>query len=152
MSHIGTKGRLWTPVATRRVAAMKLPAAILVLVAPALAAFAAFAAYDRPWSIVEGADASTVRKEFRPAITQIDGQSTRNTLESDALEPGKHQVKIRFETGRVNQSKDEEERVLDLELAPCTRYRIAAARTTGTQWEPKVYTEKIGECVKKFGG
>jgi hypothetical protein len=117
---------------------------------PAIAATAAIAAYDGPWAIVEGADASSVRKEFRPAITQIDGRSTRNTMESDALAPGKHQVKIRFETGRMNQSQEEAERVLDLELAPCTRYRIAAARTTGTQWEPKVYPEKIGECERKF--
>jgi len=111
---------------------------------------AAAGAYDRPWSIVEGADESTVRKEFRPAITQVDGKSTRSPRESDALEPGKHQVKIRFETGRVNQSPAEAERVLELELEACTRYRIAAQRTSGTKLKPKVYPEKIGECVRKF--
>lgn len=117
-------------------------------------AFAALCAtagtYDRPWAIVEGADPSSVRNEFRPAITQIDGRSTRDTRESDALEPGKHQVKIRFETGRVSQGSGEVERLLELQLEPCTRYRIAAHRTTGTQWEPKVYEEKIGECARKF--
>jgi len=123
----------------------------LALLFACVATAAAAAGYDQPWSIVEGADESTVRKEFRPAITQIDGQSTRSPRESDALPPGKHQVKIRFETGRVSQSPAEAERVLDLDLQACTRYRIAAARTTGTQWEPKVYTEKIGECAKKFG-
>jgi hypothetical protein len=125
---------------------------ILPALAFSLAAGTALAGpYDRPWSVVEGADPSTVRKEFRPAITQIDGRSTRDPRESDALEPGKHQVKIRFETGRVTQSPAEAERLLELELAPCTRYRIAAQRTTGTQWEPKVYSEKIGECARKFG-
>ena len=123
----------------------------LALLFTCAATAAAAAGYDRPWSIVEGADPSTVRQEFRPAITQVDGKSTRSTVESDALEPGKHQVKIRFETGRVNQSPAEAERTLDLELEPCMRYRIAAQRTSGTQWEPKVYTEKIGECAKKFG-
>ncbi|HZZ94624.1 MAG TPA: hypothetical protein VFE23_18820 [Usitatibacter sp.] len=123
--------------------------------AACLFAFAATAAaaagmYDQPWSIVEGADESTVRKEFRPAITQIDGKSTRNTVESDPLAPGKHQVKIRFQTGRVAQSPADEERLLELELEACTRYRIAAQRTTGTNWQPKVYTEKIGECAQKF--
>ena len=59
-------------------------------------------------------------------------------------------MKIRFQTGRVQQSKEEEERLLDLTLEPCTRYRIAAQRTTGTQWQPKVYPEKIGECARKF--
>jgi hypothetical protein len=61
-------------------------------------------------------------------------------------------VKIRFQTGRVAQSPAEEERLLDLDLEGCTRYRIAAQRTTGTQWQPKVYSEKIGECTRKFGG
>lgn len=116
-----------------------------------LAATAATAAgYERPWSVVEPADESQVRKEFRPAITQIDGKSTREPRDSNAVEPGRHQVKVRFETGRVTQSPEEMERLLDLDLAPCTRYRIAAQRTTGTQWEPKVYSEKIGECARKF--
>jgi len=122
----------------------------LALLCFTVAATAAAAQYDRPWSIVEGADESTVRKEFRPAITQIDGKSTRDPRDSNPVEPGKHQVKIRFETGRVTQSPEEMERMLDLELAPCMRYRIAAQRTTGTKWEPKVYTEKIGECTRKF--
>jgi hypothetical protein len=113
---------------------------------------AAAGTYDGPWAIVEGADASSVRNEFRPAITQIDGKSTRDTRESDALAPGPHQVKIRFQTGRVAQSPADEERLLDLDLEGCTRYRIAAQRTTGTQWQPKVYSEKIGECMRKFEG
>ena len=127
---------------------MRRPIAPLLF---ALAATAAAAAgYDRPWSVVEPADESQVRKEFRPAITQIDGKSTREPRDSNAVEPGRHTVKVRFETGRVTQSPEEMERLLDLDLAPCTRYRIAAQRTTGTQWEPKVYPEKIGECTKKF--
>ena len=36
-------------------------------------------------------------------------------------------------------------------MQPCTRYIIAAKRTEGTQWVPEIYSEKIGECVKKFG-
>jgi hypothetical protein len=122
------------------------------LLALAFVATAASAAgpYDGPWAIVEGADPSSVRNEFRPAITQIDGKSTRDTRESDALAPGRHQVKIRFQTGRVSQAPGEEERLLDLDLEGCTRYRIAAQRTTGTQWQPKVYSEKIGECMRKF--
>jgi hypothetical protein len=117
----------------------------------ALAATAAMAGlYDAPWAVVEGADPSSVRKEFTPAITQVDGKSTRTTRETDPLEPGKHQIKIRFQTGRVAQAPSEEERLLELELEACTRYRIAAQRTTGTQWEPKVYSEKIGECTQRF--
>jgi len=127
---------------------MRQPLTFLCLVLAATAAAAGD--YDRPWSVVEGADPSSVRKEFRPAITQIDGKSTRDPRDSNAVAPGRHTVKVRFETGRTTQSPAEMERLLDLELAPCTRYRIAAQRTTGTQWEPKVYSEKIGECARKF--
>jgi hypothetical protein len=121
---------------------------------PALLLFAStsvFAGiYDQPWSQVEPADQSSVRKEFPPAITQVDGQSTSNTRRPDAIAPGKHKITIRFETGRVGQSEAETTRVLDMELEACTRYRIAAQRTTGTQWEPKVYSEAISECARKF--
>ena len=122
-----------------------------ILCAIALAATGAAAGmYDKPWSIVEAAQASATREEKPPAITQIDGKSTRGTYRPDPVEPGKHTIRIRFETGRFQQSKDEEQRDLVMDLEPCTRYLIAAKRTQGTQWEPQIYSEKIGECVKKF--
>jgi hypothetical protein len=111
---------------------------------------AAAGMYDNPYALVEVADPSKVREEFSPAITQVDGKSTRNTRRSDPIEPGKHRVRIRFETAKVQQSKDEAQRDLDMNLEPCTRYRIAAKRTGGTSWEPVIYSEPIGECVKKF--
>ena len=106
--------------------------------------------YDAAWSTVEPADRSEVRKEFPPAITQVDGQSVRDTRRPDALTPGKHSITVRFETARVNQSEDEATRVVEMNLEPCTRYRIAAQRTQGTKWEPKVYPEPISECARKF--
>jgi len=117
----------------------------------ALAATAAAAGqYDKPWAIVETADESAVRKEFPVGITRIDGKSTRNARESDPIEPGKHVVTVRFTTARVTQSLAEEQRDLQMDLEACTRYRIAAQRTEGTKWEPKIYSEPIGECKKKF--
>ena len=116
----------------------------------ALAACAAVAAPSRPWSSVEPADRSETRQEFPPAITRIDGESTKNPLESQTLEPGPHRVTIRFETGRVQQSAAETTREIDLKAEPCMRYRIAARRTQGTQWEPKIHSEKIGECARQF--
>ena len=115
-----------------------------------LAALDALAAPNAPWSAVEPADRSETRQEFPPAITRIDGESTRNPLESHALAPGPHKVTIRFETARVQQSAAETTRELDLAVEPCMRYRIAARRTQGTSWEPKIYPEKIGECARKF--
>ena len=122
----------------------------LMPVCLAAASLAALAAYEGPWAIVEAADPSQVRQEFTPALTQVDGATPRSPLRSDPLAPGKHSVRIRFETARVAQGPGDEYRELDLDLQPCTRYRIAAQRTQGKQWEPKVYTEKIGECARKF--
>ena len=107
--------------------------------------------YDSPYALVEAGDANAARDEFAPAITRLDGSSTRDPRKSDPIPPGKHRVTIRFETARVTQSPAEATRELDLELAACTRYRIVARRTSGTNWEPHVYQEPIGECAKKFG-
>jgi hypothetical protein len=117
----------------------------------AMASVSAFAGmYDNPWALVQTADRSDVKKEFPVAITQVDGQSTRSTRETDPIAPGKHVIKVRFETGRVSQSPADEERNIQLDLEGCTLYRIAARRTQGTEWEPKVYSEPIGECARKF--
>lgn len=125
---------------------------LLVIAAATLSAASAIAAnqFKEPWAIVEQGDKSEVRKEFRPAITQIDGHSTRDPRRSDPIPPGKHVVTIRFETGRVAQAPSEVTREVELDLEACTRYRIVARRTEGTNWEPKVYSEPIGECKKKF--
>jgi len=116
-----------------------------------LFASAAYAGpYDQPYAIVEVADRSATREEFPPAITKIDGQSTRNTRRSDPIAPGKHKVTVRFETARVAQSPAETTREVEMDLEACTRYRIAARRVGSTEWEPKVYSEPLPECVKKF--
>jgi hypothetical protein len=122
-----------------------------------VAAFATLAAsgalagpYDQPYALVEAADRSPTREEFPPAITQIDGESTRNPRKSDPIAPGKRRVSVRFETARAVQSPAEATRELELDLAPCTRYRIAARRVGATNWEPRVYSEAIPECASKF--
>jgi hypothetical protein len=134
-------------MSTTRAALLLALAAASVSSAPS--AFAA-GTYDQPYAIVESADRSETRKEFPAAITKIDGNSTDSPRRPAAVEPGKHQVTIRYETGKVTQSPEEMTRTLDMDLEPCTRYRIAARRTTGTSWEPQVYHEKIGECTRKF--
>jgi hypothetical protein len=106
--------------------------------------------YSQPYALVEAGDANGARNEFRPAITQVDGKSTRNTRQADPIEPGKHRITIRFETARVQQSPSEVSRDVEMDLEGCTRYMIVARRTQGTAWEPKVYSEPIGECKRKF--
>jgi len=124
--------------------------AAVAFTAAAAATWAA-SGFESPWAIVETADKSDVRKEFPIAITQVDGKSTRDPRQSDPIAPGKHVITVRFSTGRVTQSPAEEVREIQMDLEACTLYRIAAKRTTGTNWEPKVYSEPLGECTKKFG-
>ena len=117
----------------------------------ALAATGAFAGpYDQPYALVEGMDRSAVKEEMPAAITKIDGKSTRNVRRSDPIEPGKHTVTVRFTTARVAQSPAEESRELQMDLEACTRYRVAARRVDSINWEPKIYSEPIVECAKKF--
>jgi hypothetical protein len=122
--------------------------------AAALVALAAAGAtagpYDQPYALVEAGDRSPTREEFPLAVTQIDGESTRNPRKSEPIAPGKRRVTVRFETASVAQSPAAATRELDLELAACTRYRIAARRVGATSWEPKVYSEAIPECKRKF--
>ncbi len=106
--------------------------------------------YDQPYAIVESGDASELRKEARVAISQVDGQSTRNPRKSDPIAPGKHRITLHFESARGifrPTSLD-----VEIDLQACTRYRIVANYEvkTGGDWKPKVYSESIGECVKKF--
>ena len=123
----------------------------LALACAALAAAGALAGqYDRPYALVEAADRSPTREEFPPAITRIDGESTRNPRKSDPIEPGRRRVTVRFETAKVAQSPEEITRELDLDLEPCMRYRIAARRVGSINWEPKVYSEVITECKRRF--
>src|SRR3954469_14844632 len=107
----------------------------LLIVALATGTATAAGLYDQPYSLLEPAQSSATREEKPPAITQIDGKSTRNTRRPDPVEPGKHTIRIRYETARFQQSNDEAQRDLEMTLEPCTRYLIAAKRTQGTQWE-----------------
>jgi hypothetical protein len=120
----------------------------------ACAAFMATSAlagpYDQPYAIIEVGDKNPARDEHVPAITQIDGKSTRNTRKTDPIEPGKHRVRVRFETARVQQSPAEAQRDIEMNLEGCTLYRVVAKRTDGTNWEPKFYSQPLGECAKKF--
>lgn len=107
--------------------------------------------YDQPYALVESGDNSEVRKESRVSITKVDGKSTRSaTRKTDPIEPGKRMITLHFESARGNFRPEYLDVQMDLEA--CTRYRIVAQYEvkTGPDWKPKVYSEPIGECVKKF--
>ena len=120
-------------------------------VAAALASAAAFAGmYDQPYAVVETGDSSDVRKEARLAITKVDGKSPRSSRKSDPIPPGKHNLTLHFASARGIFRPEYQDIEIDLEA--CTRYRIVASYESkmGPVWKPKVYSEPIGECRKKF--
>jgi hypothetical protein len=122
-----------------------------LLTLPLFAALSATAGpYDQPYAIVESGDASQTRKEARLAISKVDGKNPRNPRRSDPIEPGKRTISLHFESARGIFRPENLEVQIDLEA--CTRYRIVAAYeyATGPDWKPKVYSEPIGECRKKF--
>lgn len=117
----------------------------------ALLAGSAFAGpYDQPYALVESGDASETRKEARATISKIDGKSPSNPRRSDPIPPGKHVVTLHFESARGMFRPEYQD--LEIDMAPCTRYRVVAnyVSKTGGDWKPKSYAEPIGECKKKF--
>ena len=122
-----------------------------LLAIPLLTALSAAAgAYDHPYAIVETGAAAEARNEGRVTIRKIDGRSTSDPRRSDPVEPGKRTISIGFQSSRGMfrpQSLD-----LQLDLEPCTRYRIVAVyeSKSGPTWTPKVYSEPIAECRNKF--
>ena len=117
-----------------------------------LAAMPAFGGlYDQPYGLVESGRRSDVRKELPVVISDVDGISTRNPRYSDPITPGRHRVQVIFSFDRTPSVKAF--RWLDLDIQPCTRYRVVAAywnRVHLSTWEPRVYVEPIGECASRF--
>lgn len=110
--------------------------------------------YAEPYAFVEPGIASTVRKEAPAFIHSIDGEIPVNSRYSIPVSPGKHVVAVYFSSGAVAGSAEKHRKEIDLEAAPCTRYRVVARYTSAvnpTDWEPVVYSEMIGECAAKFG-
>jgi hypothetical protein len=106
--------------------------------------------YDQPYAIVESRNASEVRNEARLAISNVDGKSARDPRKTDPLAPGRHTITVHFESARGNFRPAIQD--VEIDLAACTRYSIVASYEvkSGPDWKPKVYSEPIGECVKKF--
>jgi hypothetical protein len=109
--------------------------------------------YDEPYALVEGGMRSVVRKEFPVLVNAVDGESTLSPRRyPTALKPGKHQIEVYFSSDSVVGSSEKHRRTIDLDAAPCTRYRIVARyqNLTHVDWDPVIYPEPIGECAAKF--
>ena len=124
---------------------------LLAALALTAAGLAQAGPYDQPYALVESGDNSETRKEARVSITKVDGKSTRSTTRrTDPIEPGKRMITLHFESARGKFRPEYLDLQMDLEA--CTRNRVVAQYEvkTGPDWKPKVYSEPIGECVKKF--
>jgi len=110
--------------------------------------------YAEPYAFVEPGVASTTRKEAPAFIHTVDGQQPLNSRYSIPVQPGKHVLEVYFSSGSVAGSPEKHRKAVELQAAPCTRYRVVARYTSlvnPTDWEPVVYSEMIGECAAKFG-
>lgn len=123
----------------------------LLIVPAALVATAALAGmYDQPYALVERGASSEARKEVSLAIASVDGERIRDPRRTDPIAPGKHRITVHFESARFNFRPEIQD--IELHLEACTRYSIVASYEikSGPNWKPKVYSEPIGECRKKF--
>ena len=121
-----------------------LSAALLVTVFPALAG-----PYDQPYALVESGWRSAVRRELPIYLHTVDGKAPVNKRRSD-LSPGKHQIDVYLPT-RVGPTT-KQHRIVEIDAAACMRYRIVAHydNLTHIEWTPVVYSERVGECERKF--
>ena len=83
-------------------------------------------------------------------MVKVDGVD-RAINRNDPVAPGMHQVMVSVPgpQGMSSPGRD----TLSIEAKPCTRYRLAARRSsrTATDWSAFVAeVEPIGECQKKF--
>ena len=129
-----------------------MKASTLLFLAGLAAAPAFGGLYDSPYGLVEPGRRSDVLKELPVSINAVDGVNTLSTRYPRPIEPGKRQIQVIFASDRL--TSDKAIRVIELEVAACTRYRIVASyqsRVNFATWQPKVYAEPIGECEAKFG-
>ena len=123
-----------------------LLAAAIVVAMPALAG-----PYDQPYALVESGWRSAVRKELPVSISRVDGESTLDRRRSAPITPGEHRIDVYLPLKAGATTK--KYRIVELDAAPCVRYRIVARydNLTHVEWTPVVYSEPLGECEKKFG-
>lgn len=112
----------------------------------------ATANYDSPYSIVEPGTPSAARRELAVFIHDVDGEIPVAQRYGVPVQPGKHVVNVNFSSGSIEGSPAKHVRTVQLDAQPCVRYRIVARHTqlTHVEWEPVIYSERIGECAERF--
>ena len=111
-------------------------------------------AYDEPYALIEPGIRSATRKEAPAFIHTVDGQiPVAGSRYPIPVAPGKHVVEVYFSTGSSAGAPDKHLRAVNIDAAPCTRYRLVARYIdlVYAQWDAVVYPEPVGECLAKFG-
>jgi hypothetical protein len=123
---------------------------ILALGFSVLALCAVAGPYDQPYVLFE-ADRHSATQDTKPAtIMNVDGVNMR-AGKSDAVAPGWRNVEVSVPGARG--MSDPQRQMLKIETEPCTRYYLAAKRSSRTakDWQAFVaLKEPIKECRKKF--
>ena len=106
--------------------------------------------YSAPYALFEP-ERRSATEDTRPAfILKIDGRNV-SIDRSDPVPPGKRVVDVSIPGPRA--MSNPERATLTVDAKPCTRYYLAARRSsrTASDWSAFVAAaEPIGECVKKF--
>jgi hypothetical protein len=108
--------------------------------------------YSEPYALFE-AEQKNVPADTRPAfVMRIDGANVAINR-NDPVKPGRHVVEVSI-PGPPGLS-DPDRDTLTIDARPCTRYFLAARRSSPTARDWKAFvtgTEPIRECSSKFAG
>jgi hypothetical protein len=106
--------------------------------------------YSEPYALLEPQQRMAVA-DTRPAfVMKIDGRNV-DMGRSDPVPVGKRSVEVSI-PGPPGMS-DPDRDTLEIDAKPCTRYYLAARRSSPTARDWKAFVaenEPIGECVRKF--
>ena len=106
--------------------------------------------YSKPYAIVERGDRDDINKYATVGITKVDGKTTRDARRTDPIPPGKHVIRVAFDSARGGFRPDYRDVEIDLEA--CKLYRIVATyeNRLGPDWGVKVSEQPLGDCERKF--
>jgi hypothetical protein len=111
--------------------------------------------YDEPYALIEPGLRSATRKEAPAFIHAVDGKIPVSSRYPIPVQPGKHVIDVYFSTNSSAGPPEASHHAVDIDAAPCVRYRIVARYygyydLVNPRWEPVVYSEPVGECLAKF--
>jgi hypothetical protein len=125
---------------------------MIVLASLAACATAPGGMYSEPYALFEPERRMAVA-DTRPAfLMKIDGTNV-DMGANDPVKPGMRSVEVSIPgpPGMSNPDRD----TLDIDAKPCTRYYLAAQRSSPTARDWKAFvaqTEPIVECSRRFAG